>query len=123
MRVVQVGERVWVVLDELATRVFFVIEYAPAVHRERHETHMLYRVDHWVLQRHKRWPLGFFEELRQAVAACERELTKPGFAAPVVAPDGTVVPPDVQQSRWQAGLDPRTGQSRPSTTAGAADHP
>jgi hypothetical protein len=110
MKVLQAGERVWFVLDDHATRIHFVIEYGPAVNQLTHETHIKYRVDHWVLRRDQRWPLGYYDELRQAKDACALALGMPTFYTAATAPDGSIVTPEEQRARWQAGLDPRTGK-------------
>lgn len=90
----------------------FLIHYGPAVHKLTHETLMMYRVDHWVLKRVDRWPLGYYETLATAQAAAESELGVPKFVAPVTDPQGQIVTPEEQRQRWAAGLDPRTGMSR-----------
>ena len=100
------------VLDDSATRIRFQIEYRLAVNQITHESVMMYRIDHWTLRREDRWPLGFYDELQQALDACEMALGMPSFVAPVTAPDGSIVTPEEQRDRWRAGLDPRTGQRR-----------
>jgi hypothetical protein len=117
VKVLQAGEKVWLVLAEEPLRIRFVIEYAPAVHQVTGETLMMYRVDHWVLKRADRWPLGFYKLLQQAIDAAARDLGMPTFLTPVTAPDGTIVTPAEQRARWQAGLDPRTGQPAPTHSA------
>lgn len=112
VKVLQVGEQVWLVLNDAANRIHFQIEYGPATRSDTHETLMVYRVDHWVLKRSDRWPLGYYDELRQAVDGCALALGMPNFLTPATAPDGTIITPQEQRSRWQAGLDPRTGRSR-----------
>ncbi|SDL92969.1 hypothetical protein [Microbacterium azadirachtae] len=112
VRVLQAGERVWLVLEERPLRIRFVIEYGPAVNQRTHETLMMYRVDHFTVKRYDRWPLGFYEELRKATDACARALGVPSLLTPERAPDGSVVTPAEQRQRWQAGLDPRTGLPR-----------
>ncbi|RDV44011.1 hypothetical protein DOE76_14855 [Leifsonia sp. ku-ls] len=114
MRVLRAGEKVWLVVDDVASRIHFVIEYGPAVNQRTHETLMKYRVDHWTLRRSDRWPLGFYDELRAATMACELAVEQPSFVSPVTAPDGTIVTADEQRARWHAGLDPRTGKPRTS---------
>ncbi len=54
MRVLHAGELVWLVVDDGARRIRFVIEYGPAVNQRTHETLMMYRVDHWTLRRRDR---------------------------------------------------------------------
>jgi len=108
MRVLQAGERVWLVIADSGTRIHFVIEYGPAVHQRTHETLMMYRVDHFTIKRAERWPLGFYDELRQALDACALSLGMPNFLTLIRAPDGSVVAPAEQKLRWQAGRDPRT---------------
>ncbi len=112
MKKLQAGERVWLILNDAATKIEFQIEYGPAIRSDTHETLMMYRVDHWVLKRSVRWPLGYYDELRQALDACALALGMPNFLAPATAPDGTIVTPEEQRARWQAGLDPRTGRTR-----------
>lgn len=119
MRVLQAGERVWLVLNDAANRIVYQIEYGPAVNHGTGETLMMYRVDHWVLQRDRRWPLGFYDELAQATKACELSLGMPSFVSPVTAPDGSIVTPAEQQQRWLTGRDPRTGAPRPPAAATA----
>jgi hypothetical protein len=111
MHVLRPGEKVWLVLDDALQ-----IEYRLAVRQDTHESLMMYRVDHWVLQREQRWPLGFYEELNQALDACGVTLGMPTFLTPATAPDGTIVTPEEQRARWRAGLDPRTGRSRRPVT-------
>lgn len=110
MRVLQAGERVWLVVADTGTRIHFAIEYGPAVHQRTHETLKMYRVDHWVLKRSERWPLGYYDELQQGIDACALSLGMPNFLTPVTAPDGSIVSPAEQKARWQAGRDPRTGR-------------
>jgi len=112
VRMLQAGERVWLVLEERPLRSRFVIEYGPAVNQRTGETLMMDRVDHFTVKRSDRWPLGFYEELRQAEAACSRELGMPSFLAPERAPDGSIVTLAEQRARREAGLDPRTGLPR-----------
>lgn len=109
MRILQAGERVWLVVADAGTRIHFVIEYGPAVHERTHETLMMYRVDHFTIKRAERWPLGYYEELGQAVDACAFSLGMPNFLTPVTSPDGSIVTPEEQKARWKAGRDPRTG--------------
>ncbi|MBB2969246.1 MULTISPECIES: hypothetical protein [Leifsonia] len=109
MRVLQAGERVWLVVADAGTRIHFVIEYGPAVHQRTHETLMMYRVDHFTIKRAERWPLGYYDELQHAIDACALSLGMPNFLAPITAPDGSIVSPEEQKARWQVGRDPRTG--------------
>ncbi len=109
MRVLQAGERVWLVVADTGTRIHFVIEYGPAVRQRTHETLMMYRVDHFTVKRPERWPLGFYDELQKAIDGCAFSLGMPNFLTPVTSPDGAIVTPDEQKARWQAGRDPRTG--------------
>ncbi|MBN9631272.1 MAG: hypothetical protein J0I18_11745 [Actinobacteria bacterium] len=111
MHVLRPGERVWLVLDD-SLKIRFQIEYRLAVRKDTHESLMMYRVDHWVLQRDQRWPLGFYDELSQALDACALALGMPNFLTPATAPDGSIVTPEEQRVRWRAGLDPRTGRPR-----------
>jgi hypothetical protein len=117
MRVLQAGERVWLVVADAGTRIHFVIERGPAVHQRTHETLMMYRVDHFVIKRVERWPLGYYGELREAVDACALSLGMPNFLTPITAPDGSIVSPEEQKSRWQAGLGTRTGAARSTGAA------
>lgn len=117
MKVLHPGEKVWLILDD-GLKIVFQIEYGPATRSDRHETHMMYRVDHWVLKRADRWPLGYYEQLQQAIEACALSLGMPNFLTPATAPDGTVVTPEEQRARWIAGLDPRTGRRRELTPTG-----
>ncbi|MFJ8896819.1 hypothetical protein ACIRCZ_19710 [Leifsonia sp. NPDC102414] len=98
-------------LDD-AVRPRFLIHHGPAVNAVTHETLMMYRVDHWVLKRSDRWPLGYYETLAQAQLAAESALGTPMFLAPVTDPLGRIVTPEEQRERWTAGLDPRTGAPR-----------
>lgn len=111
MHVLRPGEHVWLVLND-ALKIRFQIEYRLAVRKNTHESLMMYRVDHWVLQREQRWPLGFYDELMPALDACALALGMPNFLTPATAPDGSIVTPEEQRSRWRAGLDPRTGRIR-----------
>ncbi len=110
MRVLRAGEKVWLVVDDVASSIHFVIEYGPAVNQITHETLMKYRVDHWTLKRSERWPLGYYDELRAATQACELAIQERAFISPATAPDGSIVTPEEQRERWSAGLDPRTGE-------------
>ena len=110
MRVLQAGERVWLFIADTGTRIHFVIEYGPAVHQRTHETLMMYRVDHFAIRRSERWPLGYYGELQEAVDACALSLGMPNFLTPITAPDGSIVSPEEQKSRWRSGLDPRSGK-------------
>lgn len=112
MKVLRVGEKVWLVVDDVASRIHFVIEYGPAVNKLTRETLMMYRVDHWVLKRTDRWPLGYYETIAEAQNAVEGELGVPKFLVPVTDPGGQIVTPEEQHQRWAAGLDPRTGTPR-----------
>jgi len=60
-----VGESDWLVLDD-AIQPRFLIHHGPAVNKLTGETLMMYRVDHWVLKRADRWPLGYYETLATA---------------------------------------------------------
>ena len=71
-------------------------------------------------KRDDRWPLGYYDQLRQALDACALALGMPNFLAPVTAPDGTIITPEEQRERWRAGLDPRTGRSRSAMLADTA---
>ncbi|MFJ8896583.1 hypothetical protein ACIRCZ_18515 [Leifsonia sp. NPDC102414] len=84
------GETVWLVLDD-ALQIRFQIEYRLAVRPDTHESLMMYRVDHWVLKREQRWPLGYYDELNQAIDACATALGMPNFITPATAPDGSIV--------------------------------
>lgn len=105
------GESDWLVLDD-AIQPRFLIHHGPAVNKITRETLMMYRVDHWVLKRADRWPLGYYETLAQAQRAAEGELGVPKFLSPVTGPDGQIVTPEEQRERWAAGLDPRSGRPR-----------
>jgi len=65
-----------------------------------------------VLEREQRWPLGFYEELNQALDACAMALGMPNFVQQAPAPDGSIVTAEEQRARWRAGLDPRSGRPR-----------
>jgi hypothetical protein len=67
------------------------------VNERTHET-MMYRVDHWVLRRADRWPLGFYDQLQQAKDACALALGMPSFLTPVTGPNGQFVTPDEQRA-------------------------
>lgn len=114
MKVLRAGEKVRLVVDDVASRIHFVIEYGPAVNKLTRETLMMYRVDHWVLKRSDRWPLGYYETLAEAQSAAEDELGVPKFLVPVTDPRGQIVTPEEQHQRWVGGLDPRTGTPRPA---------
>jgi hypothetical protein len=120
VKTLRAGERVWLILDDAATRIRFQIEYRLAVNQRTHESVMMYRVDHWTLKRADRWPLGYYDELQQALDACELALGMPSFIVPVTAPDGTILTPEEQRARWRAGLDPRTGTPRAARALSSA---
>lgn len=120
MRVLRAGEQVWLVLDDDVLQIRFQIEYRLAVRHDTHESMMMYRVDHWVLKRKQRWPLGFYEELNKALDACAMALGMPDFIQPATAPDGSIVTTEEQRARWRAGLDPRSGRPREQAAAAAA---
>lgn len=111
MRVIQVARSSWLVIDD-AFRARFVIVYAAAVNRATHETHMMYRVDKWALDRENRIPQRWVDTYRGAVEHCVAVLETPSFDAPMRGEDGTVVPADLQRQRWAQGLDPRSGRPR-----------
>ena len=108
VKTIRVGESDWLVLDD-AIQPRFLIHHGPTVNKITRETLMMYRVDHWVLKRSDRWPLGYYETLADAQLAAESTLGAPKFLAPVTDPHGQIVTPEEQRERWQAGLDPRTG--------------
>jgi len=112
VRTIRVGESDWLVLDD-AIQPRFLIHHGPAVNKITRETLMMYRVDHWVLKRADRWPLGYYESLAEAQAAAEGELGTPKFLVPITDPHGQIVTPEEQRERWKAGLDPRSGTPRP----------
>lgn len=109
------GENDWLVLDD-AIQPCFLIHHGPAVNKLTRETLMMYRVDHWVLKRADRWPLGYYETLAEAQLAAESTLGTPKFLAPVTDHGGRIVTPQEQRERWEAGLDPRTGMPRAGHT-------
>jgi hypothetical protein len=74
-KTIHVGVDDWLVLDVIAEP-RFLIHYGPAVHKVTGETLMRYRVDHFVLERAKRWPLGFYDTLAEATDAAVGELTR-----------------------------------------------
>lgn len=41
------------------------------------------------------WPLGYYDELRQALDACALALGMPNLLTPARAPDGTIITPVV----------------------------
>lgn len=111
MRVIQVARRSWLVLDG-AFRPRFLIVYAAAVDTRTHETHIIYRVDRWALDREHRATVHWCETLAEATAYCAGVLDEPDFVAPIRNGYGTAIPVNVQRERWQQGLDPRTGEPR-----------
>ena len=116
VKTIQVALQQWLVVDDVV-KPRFLISVVPAVHKVTGETMMRYRVDHWVLQRERRWPLGYYELLQDAIDACAAKLGMPDFRAPATGPDGRIVTPVEQRERWMAGLDPRTGRPRPPTVS------
>lgn len=100
--VIRVGVADWLVVDA-AVRPRYLIHYGPAVHKVTGETLMRYRVDHWVLEREKRWQVGFFETLREAEEATVGELTRDEGARPQAGPPNGRLP---DGSFWQP---PATG--------------
>lgn len=78
---IHVGVDDWLVLDIHADP-RFLIHYGPAVHKGTGETLMRYRVDHWVLERSRRWALGFYETLCEATDAAVAEILKPSPTVP-----------------------------------------
>jgi hypothetical protein len=111
MRSIHVGVTDWLVIDDGANP-RFLIHYGPAVYEATRETLMMYRVDHWVLERERRWPLGYYETLAEATEACEASIGGRKFVAPAIDPQGRVVTIEEQQRSWDEGRDPRTGQRR-----------
>jgi len=75
-KLIHVGVDDWLVLSR-AAEPKYLIHYGPAVHKVTGETLMRYRVDHFVLERQKRWPLGFYETLEDATDAAVGERTRP----------------------------------------------
>lgn len=111
MRSIRVAQRCWLIIDEVY-RPRFLIAYIPAVNARTHETHMMYRVQQWALDRRDRSTVGWHETERDAIAYCTAVLTTPDFTTPLRDPDGGVVTTEMQRLRWEQGLDPRTGDPR-----------
>lgn len=111
MRVIQLARSSWLVIDD-AFRPRFVIVYAAAVNRTTHETHIMYRIDKWALDREDRIPQSWVDTYHEAVEHCVAVLETPSFDAPMRGEDGAVVPADLQRHRWEQGLDPRSGRPR-----------
>lgn len=109
MRVIQVATKSWLVIDEIY-RPRFLISYGPAVHQRTFETHLLYRIDKWALERQNRIPIAWRDTHVEAVKVCENEIDRPDFHAPLRADYGSAVSTDLQRARWDQGLDPRTGE-------------
>ncbi|MFF1879515.1 hypothetical protein [Leifsonia sp. NPDC058230] len=109
MRVMTQGERVWLVLDD-GLQIRYQIECWLAAQQDTHESLMMYRVDHWALNRAQRWPLGFYDELSPALDACALALGMPNFLTSVTASDGTIITPEEQRATWRACSDPRAGR-------------
>jgi len=65
-RTIQVALQQWLVIDDVVTP-RCLISVVSAVHTVTGETLVRYRVDRWVLQRERRWPLGYYELLQEAV--------------------------------------------------------
>lgn len=86
-KVIHVGVDDWLVLDTTAEP-RYLIHYGPAVHRVTGETLMRYRVDHWTLERKRRWQLGYYETLSEARDAAIDELTRPTDPKPQDGPPG-----------------------------------
>ncbi len=111
MRSIRVARRSWLVLDDVF-RPRFLIAYVAAVHAHTHETHLMYRIQRWALDREDRRTVAWCETERDAVCFCATQLETPDFHAPMRAPDGGVVTVEVQRRRWESGRDPRTGDPR-----------
>lgn len=113
VRTIWVETTNWLVLEGSKPR--FVIHYGAAVHRETGETLMMYRLDAWVLERRRRWTVGWHEHLDDAIADARERIEWPEPVTPLVGggeEHGSCVPVSVQRERWAAGLDPRTGLPR-----------
>lgn len=111
MRVIQVARRSWLVIDD-AFRPRFLIVYAAAVHQVTHETHILYRVDLWALDRRNRTPQRWVDTYVEAVGHCSAVLDTPDLVMPIREGYGSTVPPELQRRRWEQGLNPETGRPR-----------
>lgn len=51
MRVLQAGERVWLVVADTGTRIHFMIACGQAVTQRTHEALMKQRIDHFTIKR------------------------------------------------------------------------
>ena len=109
--VIQVTMSVWLVVDG-TLRPRFLIRHGPAVHRETHETHMMYRVTHWTVEAEYRRDVGWHDELRAATEWCREQIETPTFLSPERSGYGIAVTVEEQKRRWDAGLDPYTGRPR-----------
>ncbi len=111
--VMQVETSTWLVAAASQPR--FLIHYVAAVNQRTHETLMMYRLDAWVLERRRRWTVGWHERLDDAIADARERIENPEPVTPLVGggeEHGSCVPVSVQRERWAAGLDPRTGLPR-----------
>jgi hypothetical protein len=109
MRVLHVATHSWLVVDDVI-RPRYLIAYLAAVHRPTGETHLLYRISQHALEPEHRRPLAWTETHAEAVAWCRRQLETPDMTAPLRSDYGSTVTPEQQRARWEAGLDPRTGE-------------
>lgn len=108
LRVIHIGVKDWLLVDAVI-RPRFIIHYGPAVHSRTHETHIIYRIVQWSLEREHRSIVGWTETLNGAIALCEY-VVRPRPTTPLLDHNGGVISIE-RQLRWnEAGLDFRTGQ-------------
>ena len=72
----------------------------------------MYRIDRHHLTRSMRRPVAWRETYVDAVGYCREMLETPDMTTPIRASYSSVITSEMQQERWAAGLDPRTGLPR-----------
>lgn len=108
---IQVETRAWLVVNEVHIPKF-LIRYLPAVNKRTRETHMLYRVQRWQLDKAKRETIGWHDTYAEAEAQCRAIIETPEMGTPKRDGYGSAITPEEQKRRWAAGLDPLTAEPR-----------
>lgn len=112
-RIIQVERYAWLAVVDGPLTPRYLIRYGPAVHQTTHETHMLYQVLWWTLDKADRATVAWYDTYLEAETYVREEIERPVFNAPIVGEHrSTAITVEEQKARWDAGLDPRTGRPR-----------
>ncbi|WJM17151.1 hypothetical protein [Microbacterium arborescens] len=107
MRIIQVARTDWLVIDE-AYRPRHLIHYGPAVNRTTGETHLLYRVSKWALERRNRVIVAWLETYQEASEHCRTDIERPAFDAPFRDGYSSAISAEEQRRRWEGGQAARS---------------